>query len=330
MLKINKRLLCVLSIFIITLVLLLLSVTPAYADVEGDTGYYEPETNPPVVYTTAAPIEYTQEPVYTTAAPVYTTAAPIYTTAEPIYTTAAPVYTTVQEYYDDNSYEQYTQANQEYTTEYYEPPVTEFENQQDFYQEETTEPTEDYTSLYKSDVDDVDDTELKNSNWKKIAKELSAAQKSDDDSNSVFSYIKKKSNQDESFWDKLNWMLTAGIVCIVLAVASLVVFIVLTVKNKKRALGKTDGRPKDDSEQPAENIEEKSSSQAPVSKHGRVSQHAGSDGKYYIPRSERSSSDYGDDFGSDEKTKPEEETKPKIFGKDKSMENTAEIDISKY
>lgn len=319
MIKSNKRISYALAAVMLSA---MLTGTAVFAEGEDGTGeYVEPATDP-VVYTTAAPEpepEPEPEPVYTTAAPepepepepIYTTAAP---EPEPIYTTAAPEYTTAAPAYDPNTEYQQTYSEYQPFTEYYEetPVYTEFENQQQFVQEDITDPTEDQVQLYNTDHDDSDYKELNDSNWKKIAKELAAAQETDDvDAPAVFSKIKKKSSQEpETFWDRISWLLVSGIACFVLAAISLTVFIVMTVKNKKAKKLLASAQPADS--------DAESSSQV----------HAGKDGGYYLPRTERSA-DYGDDYNPDDKASAvtlSEKTKKAL--KDSSLENTAEIDIT--
>jgi hypothetical protein len=312
MLKKCRKILCI--VFII-MVASLLCVPTFYAENDGDVVVtdpaYDPEPEPevtdPVVYTTAAPdVVYTTAPVETQA--VYTTAAPVYTTEyqEPTY------------YYEEPTTYYYEEPT------YYEAPVTEYQNQDEYYDKETTEPTEDATSLYDSGSD-IDDTELNSKNWKSIAAEL-AESKESDDTESPFSHIKNADEATgfEAFLNNLNWVLTAGIGCIILAVISLAVFIIFTRK-KKRAVATAVAGKKADKGRKKSDTEKDLGAKATASRRG--GSHAGAEGKVYTPRSNRSTSDYGDDYGSSEGT---DTPAPKANkAKKKLSQDTAEINITK-
>ncbi len=246
------------------------------------------------VYTTAYP-EYTQAPEPETQAPVYTQ-APEPETQAPVYTQAPePVYT-----------EYYTQAQEE--NYYFHEEPTEFQNQQENYDAETTEATEQNTSLYK-DVKDIDDTELKKKNWANIVADLAKANESDKDSDaSPFDYIKNgdKATGFQAFLNSLNWAMTLAIICFIIAAICVVVFIVLTKKNKQGNIQK--------------NLEKNS----PTPKRGNSKTDKNG---YYIPPSQRGKSDYGDDFSADTSRYDELISPGKAVKKKKASQDTGEIII---
>ena len=89
---------------------------------------------------------------------------------------------------------------------------------------ETTTPT------YKN-VKDIDDTELKDSDWDKISKELSK-NKSKGNSSSPFDYIKnsEKAKGWDAFINSLNWASTLALVSFALALICIIIFIIFTIK----------------------------------------------------------------------------------------------------
>ena len=98
---------------------------------------------------------------------------------------------------------------------------------------ETTTPT------YKN-VKDIDDTELKDSDWDKISKELSK-NKSKGKSSSPFDYIKnsEKATGWDAFINNLNWASTLALVSFALALICIVIFVIFTIKkirNKRKGL----------------------------------------------------------------------------------------------
>lgn len=302
-----RRVLRVAAVVSAAVLISVASLYTANAETVVDTGDSLPVVTDPVYTTAPPPVETTQPPV------VYTTAPPVET--QPVYTTAAPVYTTAPDYYVETTAPDYyyepTQVYIEYETEYV--------NQQEYYGDETTAPTVDQTSLYESD-DDIDDTELNKKNWKRIAEELSNSQESDD-TESPFNHIKNgdKATGFQAFINNLNWVSTAGIICIILAIISLVVFILFTKKSKKQRLAGGTGIK--DSDAGSSSGKSKHSTGAPQKK-GKGS-HAGAESQsVYVPRSTRSSSDYGDDFGGGN-------APAKTKSKKRSSQDTAEINIKR-
>ena len=98
---------------------------------------------------------------------------------------------------------------------------------------ETTTPT------YKN-VKDIDDTELKDSDWDKISKELSK-NKSKGKSSSPFDYIKnsEKATGWDAFINNLNWASTLALVSFALALICIIIFVIFTIKkirNKRKGL----------------------------------------------------------------------------------------------
>lgn len=98
---------------------------------------------------------------------------------------------------------------------------------------ETTTPT------YKN-VKEIDDTELKDSDWDKISKELSKS-KSKGNSSSPFDYIKnsEKATGWDAFINNLNWASTLALVSFALALICIVIFVIFTIKkirNKRKGL----------------------------------------------------------------------------------------------
>lgn len=98
---------------------------------------------------------------------------------------------------------------------------------------ETTTPT------YKN-VKEIDDTELKDSDWDKISKELSK-NKSKGNSSSPFDYIKnsEKATGWDAFINNLNWASTLALVSFALALICIIIFVIFTIKkirNKRKGL----------------------------------------------------------------------------------------------
>ena len=98
---------------------------------------------------------------------------------------------------------------------------------------ETTTPT------YKN-VKEIDDTELKDSDWNKISKELSK-NKSKGNSSSPFDYIKnsEKATGWDAFINNLNWASTLALVSFALALICIIIFVIFTIKkirNKRKGL----------------------------------------------------------------------------------------------
>ena len=304
MLRKCKKLLSILGVTGVAIILAVVSLFVVSAEDITDAPPQEEVTDPPVIYTTAPP-------VYTTASePVYTTAPPVYTQAsEPEYT-EPPVYTQAQEEtyapnneYNNNSYNNYVE---DYS--FYQEPVTEYENQEEYYDTESTSPTDNTSSLYNSGRE-IDDTELSKSNWKKIAEKLAQTKENDDEDSSPFDYIKNsdKATGFQAFLNSLNWAMTAAIICFILAVVCIILFIVFTRKKKKGYAPKKKNKAK--------------ANPKSATKHSHASGITDEDG-YYVPRSQRSKSDYGDDFGDAEQEK---------IAKKRAKQDTAEIIVpNKY
>ncbi|MGN1132502.1 MAG: hypothetical protein ACI4RL_06310 [Ruminococcus sp.] len=297
-----KKLLCILGVTGVAMMLLVVSSFMVSAEDITEAPPEEVVTDPPVVYTTAPPV-YTQAPE-----PVYTTAPPVYTQAPETVYTDPPVYTQAPEepVYQGEEYNNYQNDVESYS--FYEEPVTEYENQAEYYDSESTSPTDNSSSLYNSGRE-IDDTELSKSNWKKIAEKLAQTKENDDEDSSPFDYIKNsdKATGLEAFFNNLNWAMTAAIVCFVLAVVCIVLFVVFTIKKKKGYA-------------PKKGKKAKAGPQSST-KHSHASSHTDEDG-YYVPSSRRSNSDYGDDF---------DESQNEKTVKKRAKQDTAEIIIpNKY
>ncbi|MCH5202308.1 MAG: hypothetical protein J1F17_03790 [Oscillospiraceae bacterium] len=288
MAKKSRKIFCVVSILLMAVLLFSTAcLVGAEEVIPGDTQVVDP-----------APVE--TDPIYTQAPVVDTTAAPVYTQAPVVDTTAAPVYTTAPYYEEPQQY--YTEYTQPYS--FYQQPVTEFYNQENYYEAETTEATDNTTSLIESNRE-IDDTELNKSDWEKIADELAKAEESDD-TDSPFDYIKNadKATGLTAFFNNLNWPMTAGIICFVLAIVCIVIFIVFTKKMKKG-----DKKPSADKKK---NFHGNNG--------GRRTSAVTDEEGYYVPQSRRSNSDYGDDYDS---------SAQKRMANRRAKEDTAEINIPK-
>lgn len=302
MLRKCKKLLSILGVTGVAIMLMAVSVIMVSAEDIVDDPPQEEVTDPPVIYTTAPPV-YTQatEPVYTTAPPVYTQATEPEYTEPPVYTQAPQ-----ETYVPKNEYNDYNNEVENYS--FYQEPVTEYENQEEYYDTESTSPTDNTSSLYNSGRE-IDDTELSKSNWKKIAEKLAQTKENDEEDSSPFDYIKNsdKATGFQAFLNSLNWAMTAAIICFILAVVCIILFIVFTRKKKKGYAPKKKNKAK---------ANPKSST-----KHSHASGITDEDG-YYVPSSQRSKSDYGDDFGDAEQEK---------IVKKRAKQDTAEIIIpNKY
>lgn len=302
MLKKCKKLLSILGVTGVAVMLMAVSVIMVSAEDITVEPPQEEVTDPPVIYTTAPPA-YTQatEPVYTTAPPVYTQATEPEYTDPPVYTQASQ-----ENYVPEPEYNNYN--NQVETYSFYQEPVTEYANQEEYYDTESTSPTDNTSSLYNSGRE-IDDTELKKSNWKKIAEKLAQTKENDDEDSSPFDYIKNsdKATGFQAFLNSLNWAMTAAIICFILAVVCIILFIVFTRKKKKGYAPKKKNKAK--------------ANPKSATKHSHASGITDEDG-YYVPSSRRSKSDYGDDFGDAEQEKTV---------KKRAKQDTAEIIVpNKY
>lgn len=302
MLRKCKKLLSILGVTGVAIMLMAVSVIMVSAEDIVVDPPQEEVTDPPVIYTTAPPA-YTQatEPVYTTAPPVYTQAPEPEYTEPPVYTQAPQ-----ETYVPEPEYNNYN--NEVETYSFYQEPVTEYENQEEYYDTESTSPTDNTSSLYNSGRE-IDDTELSKSNWKKIAEKLAQTKENDDEDSSPFDYIKNsdKATGFQAFLNSLNWAMTAAIICFILAVVCIILFIVFTRKKKKGYAPKKKNKAK--------------ANPKSATKHSHASGITDEDG-YYVPSSRRSKSDYGDDFGDAEQEK---------IAKKRAKQDTAEIIIpNKY
>lgn len=244
---------------------------------------YVDENQGEVVYTTAPQEVYT-EPIYTQS-PAPTENVVDYTVAE-----TQPV---ADNNYNNYSNDDYNTSNDDYNTSNYsfysdDDDVAQNYNSDYNANVETqvdNTVSEETTPTVATNVKDIDDTELGDSDWDKIAKDL-AKNKSKGSSSSPFEYIKNSENATgwEAFINNLNWASTLGLVSFGLALICIILFIVFTVKKAKL---KKKGSPK---------VAVKSGKYSGNSAHAiivdddvDISSHSKS--------SRHGSADYGDDFG---------------------------------
>ncbi len=221
----SKRYKLITALLSIILTMSLFSITAFAVDADGDgyddeTGEYigvvtEPEYIEPV-YTEP---EYT-EPVYTE--PEYT--EPVYTEpeyVEPDYT--EPEYTEPVYDYSDDDYSDYDdgQSNGSYND-------YDFDTDYDIDYSDDSYVAPETSPMYESDRE-IDDSELSKSDWDYIKANLSNADGSDDGSDD-FNFIKN----NDSKGDNGDWMLMAGLACVLLSIAGITYVIVSAIVRRRK------------------------------------------------------------------------------------------------
>lgn len=197
-------------------------------------------------------VDNSQEAVYTTAPAVVNT-EPVYTQSQEPANNNVDSYTYAQDYtqapvVDNNS----NNSNDNVNTASYNfydddgevsdnNSDTDTDTNADSNSETDTgsENAETTTPTYKN-VKEIDDTELKDSDWDKISKELSK-NKSKGNSSSPFDYIKnsEKATGWDAFINNLNWASTLALVSFALALICIIIFVIFTIKkirNKRKGL----------------------------------------------------------------------------------------------
>ena len=201
-------------------------------------------------------VDNSQEAVYTTAPAVVNT-EPVYTQSQEPANNNVDTYTYAQDYtqapvvdnysYDTNTNDDVNAASYNFyddngevsdgsgdtNTDTNTDTDTNIDTDTNADAGETTTPT------YKN-VKDIDDTELKDSDWDKISKELSK-NKSKGKSSSPFDYIKnsEKATGWDAFINNLNWASTLALVSFALALICIIIFVIFTIKkirNKRKGL----------------------------------------------------------------------------------------------
>ena len=220
-----KKLICICGICVLSI------TTLSFATVANAEEYVD--NNQEAVYTTAPAVVNT-EPIYTQSQEPANNNVDTYTYAQDY--TQAPVVdnysndtysnddtnTASYNFYDDNGEVSDGSDDTNTDTNTYTDTNTDTDTNADA--EETTTPT------YKN-VKDIDDTELKDSDWDKISKELSKS-KSKGNSSSPFDYIKNSEKAEgwDAFINNLNWASTLALVSFALALICIVIFIIFTIK----------------------------------------------------------------------------------------------------
>lgn len=200
-----------------------LSVSAIDADGDGyddETGEYIAEVTDPV-YT--EPVD--TEPVYTEPeTTVPETAVP--ETTEPVETD--PVYTEPVYNYEDDTND-YDESNDSQSSDSYNDYDFDTDNYDIDYSDEYYQSVAPTSSLYESDRV-IDDSELSNNDWDEIKANLSNASSVEDDDSGDFGFIK----DNDSSGDNGDWMLFAGLICILLSIAGIIYVIASAVSRRKK------------------------------------------------------------------------------------------------
>lgn len=190
-------------------------------------------------------VDNSQEAVYTTAPAVVNT-EPVYTQSQEPANNNVDSYTYAQDYtqapvVDNNSNNSNDNVNAA-SYNFYDDDGEVSDNNSDTDTDTDTnadsnsdtdtgsENAETTTPTYKN-VKEIDDTELKDSDWDKISKELSKS-KSKGNSSSPFDYIKnsEKATGWDAFINNLNWASTLALVSFALALICIIIFVIFTIK----------------------------------------------------------------------------------------------------
>lgn len=197
-------------------------------------------------------VDQSQEAVYTTAPAVVNT-EPVYTQSQEPANNNVDSYTYAQDYtqapvVDNNSNNSNDNVNTA-SYNFYDDDGEVSDNNSDTDTDTNadsnsdtdtgSENAETTTPTYKN-VKEIDDTELKDSDWDKISKELSKS-KSKGNSSSPFDYIKnsEKATGWDAFINNLNWASTLALVSFALALICIIIFVIFTIKkirNKRKGL----------------------------------------------------------------------------------------------
>nr|WP_296074505.1 hypothetical protein [uncultured Ruminococcus sp.] len=197
-------------------------------------------------------VDNSQEAVYTTAPAVVNT-EPVYTQSQEPANNNVNAYTYAQDYtqapvVDNNSNNSNDNVNTA-SYNFYDDDGEVSDNNSDTDTDTNadsnsdtdtgSENAETTTPTYKN-VKEIDDTELKDSDWDKISKELSK-NKSKGKSSSPFDYIKnsEKATGWDAFINNLNWASTLALVSFALALICIIIFVIFTIKkirNKRKGL----------------------------------------------------------------------------------------------
>lgn len=197
-------------------------------------------------------VDNSQEAVYTTAPAVVNT-EPVYTQSQEPANNNVNAYTYAQDYtqapvVDNNSNNSNDNVNTA-SYNFYDDDGEVSDNNSDTDTDTNadsnsdtdtgSENAETTTPTYKN-VKEIDDTELKDSDWDKISKELSKS-KSKGNSSSPFDYIKnsEKATGWDAFINNLNWASTLALVSFALALICIIIFVIFTIKkirNKRKGL----------------------------------------------------------------------------------------------
>ena len=188
-------------------------------------------------------VDNSQEAVYTTAPAVVNT-EPVYTQSQEPANNNVNAYTYAQDYtqapvVDNNSNNSNDNVNTA-SYNFYDDDGEVSDNNSDTDTDTNadsnsdtdtgSENAETTTPTYKN-VKEIDDTELKDSDWDKISKELSKS-KSKGNSSSPFDYIKnsEKATGWDAFINNLNWASTLALVSFALALICIIIFVIFTIK----------------------------------------------------------------------------------------------------
>lgn len=215
----NRHLKLITALLLTIFCFSLFTVTAMAADLDGDgydddTGeYIGVVTNPVVEDPTVAP-----DPVVTDPPDEEPTYEPA-----PIETTPVTEAPATEPYYDQGDV--YDDGSDDYNNDYQDSDSYS-DDGQDSYTPVNTTPQ---TDLYESDRE-IDDSELSSSDWDDIKANLSNASTADNDTGD-FDFIQK----NDSTMDNGDWMLIAGIVCLLLSLAGIIYVITSSVSNRKKA-----------------------------------------------------------------------------------------------
>lgn len=189
-------------------------------------------------------VDNSQEAVYTTAPAVVNT-EPVYTQSQEPANNNVDTYTYAQDYTQApvvDNYSYGTNTNDDVNAasyNFYDDNGEVSDGSGDTNTDTNADAGETTTPTYKN-VKEIDDTELKDSDWDKISKELSK-NKSKGKSSSPFDYIKnsEKATGWDAFINNLNWASTLALVSFALALICIIIFVIFTIKkirNKRKGL----------------------------------------------------------------------------------------------
>lgn len=232
-----KKFVCICGICVLSLTTMSFMTVANAEDYVADTNQGE------AVYTTAPPADVYTEPVYTQSQEpannndtnADNNAVDSYTYAQDYTQAPAAVDNYSNDTYDSQNTASYNFYDDDGDISTDSDTDTNTDTNADSNADTNSDGSESETTTPSySNVKDIDDTELKDSDWDKISKELSKS-KTKGNSSSPFDYIKNsdKATGWDAFINNLNWASTLAIVAFALALICIVIFVIFTIKKIK-------------------------------------------------------------------------------------------------